>query len=137
MIQKTLFLLRGVPGAGKTTLATFLTDLLGHDAFQTSADNFMFEDGNEYDPKRLPEVHKKCQEAVLAQMQGERDVIFVHNTMTREWELDDYFQMAEANGYRVFSLIVENRHGNKSVHNFPEEGYDKYADRFQIKLKGG
>jgi hypothetical protein len=47
--------------------------------------------------------------------------IVVSNTFTQEWELADYYKLAEQYGYKVFSLIVENRHGGKDVHGVPEE----------------
>lgn len=135
--MKTVFLLRGVPGAGKTTMARYLTELVGQEeAACFSADDFMLNEQGvyEYKRERLPEVHAKCQAGVLSAMQAGKKAIFVHNTMTQEWEMEDYFQMAEANGYRVVSLIVENRHGNKSVYNLKEEDYDRFRNRFQTKL---
>lgn len=46
-----------------------------------------------------------------------------------------YLDMAEIYGYRVVSLVVENRHGNSSVHGVPEETMKKMEDRFSIKLR--
>lgn len=135
--MKTIFLLRGVPGSGKTTMARFLTSLIGEsEAACFSADDFMLNSQGvyEYDRARLPEVHDKCQRGVRAAMEAGKQAIFVHNTMTREWEMDDYFQMADSYGYRVVSLIVENRHGNKSVYNLKEEDYDRFRERFETKI---
>ncbi len=135
--MKTIFLLRGVPGAGKTTMAKFMTDLIGHrKAACFSADDYMVDENGDhkYDPKRLPEVHGKCQDAVRKAMKRSRRAIFVHNTMTMNWELEDYFAMAAEHGYRVVSLIVENRHGNPSVHNLQPHDYDRFRDRFETKL---
>jgi hypothetical protein len=42
--------------------------------------------------------------------------------------------MAELNEYRVFSIIVENRHGGVNEHNVPEEVLTKMRERFEIKL---
>jgi hypothetical protein len=43
--------------------------------------------------------------------------------------------LAKAYDYNVVSLIVENRHGNKSVHGVAEETMDKMEKRFEIKLR--
>jgi hypothetical protein len=48
--------------------------------------------------------------------------------------MEPYFKMAELNEYRVFSIIVENRHGGVNEHNVPEEVLTKMRERFEIKL---
>jgi hypothetical protein len=60
--------------------------------------------------------------------------IVVSNTFTQEWEMQPYFDMAAKHGYRVVSLIVENRHGNQSIHSVPPETIEKMKNRFEIKL---
>lgn len=60
--------------------------------------------------------------------------IFVANTFTQEWEMEEYFKLAEQYGYQVVSLIVENRHGNKNIHSVPDETLFKMKERFQIQL---
>ena len=60
--------------------------------------------------------------------------IVVCNTFSQEWEMKDYFDLASTYGYRVVSLIVENRHGSKNVHNVPEETLEKMRNRFEVKL---
>jgi hypothetical protein len=37
-------------------------------------------------------------------------------------------------GYRVFSIVVENRHGGKDIHNVPQDALDAMEKRFQLKL---
>jgi hypothetical protein len=49
--------------------------------------------------------------------------------------MEDYYKLAEQYGYKVVSLIVENRHGNKNIHNVPDETLEKMESRFQIKLR--
>jgi hypothetical protein len=48
--------------------------------------------------------------------------------------MKSYFDIAEKYGYRVHSIIVENRHGNKSVHDVPDATMGNMLNRFQIKL---
>jgi plasmid replication initiation protein len=60
--------------------------------------------------------------------------IVVSNTFTQEWEMKPYFELAEKYGYRVYSLIVENRHNGKNVHEVPEDKIQMMKDRFDIKL---
>jgi phenolic acid decarboxylase len=60
--------------------------------------------------------------------------IVVSNTFTQEWEMEAYYKMASQHGYRVFSLIVENRHGGVNEHGVPEEKLEQMKNRFEVKL---
>jgi hypothetical protein len=60
--------------------------------------------------------------------------IIVSNTFTQEWEMKPYYDIAEKYGYRVYSLIVENRHGGVNEHGVPVEKLEQMKNRFNIKL---
>jgi hypothetical protein len=60
--------------------------------------------------------------------------IIVSNTFTQEWEMQPYYDLAEKYGYRVYSLIVENRHDGKNQHGVPQETLEKMKNRFEILL---
>jgi hypothetical protein len=45
-----------------------------------------------------------------------------------------YMDMAKNWGYRVFTIIVENRHGGVNQHGVPYEKLQQMKDRFEIKL---
>ena len=126
--MKELFLLRGLPGSGKSTLAKSLGGM------QIEADKY-FMDGDEYkfDPSKLKEAHAWCQNAVSVWMKSQ-DKIIVSNTFTQEWEMQPYYDLAEKYRYRVYSLIVENRHGGVNEHGVPEEKLVQMKQRFEIKL---
>jgi hypothetical protein len=126
--MKELFLLRGLPGAGKSTLAKSLGGM------QIEADKY-FMDGDEYkfDPSKLKEAHAWCQNAVSVWMKSQ-DKIIVSNTFTQEWEMQPYFDLAEKYGYRVYSLIVENRHGGVNEHGVPADKLVQMKNRFDVQL---
>jgi hypothetical protein len=58
--------------------------------------------------------------------------IVVSNTFTLEWEMKPYFELAKVYGYKVFTIIVENRHNGKNVHEVPEDKIQMMKDRFEI-----
>jgi hypothetical protein len=92
-----------------------------------------------FDGSKLKDAHQWCQDQVdnamlLNHTSGLNETIVVSNTFTQEWEMEPYFKLAEKYGYRVFSLIVENRHGGKNTHGVPDEKVEVMKNRFQVKL---
>ena len=135
--QGDLILLRGLPGSGKTTLASIiLQSPSGYEPEILSADDFFVDsDGNyNFDASKLKEAHNYCQFRCSERMRQQKSRIVVANTFTQEWEMDEYFKMAERYNYRVHSVIVENRHGNENIHGVPEDKLLEMKNRFQIKL---
>jgi predicted kinase len=134
--MKNLYLLRGLPGSGKSTMST----QLGGSHFET--DKYFVGENGEYnfDPSKLKEAHQWCQDLVANAMilnhtTGENKTIVVSNTFTQEWEMKPYMDMAKDWGYMVFTIIVENRHGGVNQHGVPDEKLQQMNDRFEIKLK--
>jgi len=135
--QGELILLRGLPGSGKTTLAKIILQLRSTDEPEVlSADDFFEDNKGEYnfDPTKLKEAHNYCQFRCSERMRQQKAKIVVANTFTQEWEMDEYFKMAERYNYRVHTVIVENRHGNENVHGVPEDKLQQMKNRFNIKL---
>lgn len=60
--------------------------------------------------------------------------VIVANTSTQLKEFQPYMQMAKNHGYKVFTVVVENRHGGKNSHGVPDETLEKMTNRFEIKL---
>ncbi len=130
--MNTLVLVRGLPGSGKTT---FVANMMVENSVEFSADDFMYADGQEFDPARLAECHKKCQDAVRTVLaENSNATVFVHNTFTQTWEMEPYFQIAGETDTLVHTIIVENRHGNSSVHNVPENTMSRMRQRFDVSL---
>lgn len=131
--MKHLYLIRGLPGSGKSTFALTLANGIG--AHTLEADHY-FEDeyGNyRWDSSKVRDAHANCQRLCNHLLSIGRTVV-VSNTFTTEKELKPYLDLAEQYGYTVTTLIVENRHGNKSIHGVPEETMTKMRNRFSVKL---
>jgi len=143
--MKSLYLIRGVPGAGKSTLAKELAE---PENVIFSADMYFEDISGQYnfDISKIKDAHAWCKEMVEGVMMksikntkynwnvNSYNKIFVANTFTQEWEMEDYFKLAEKYGYKVFTIIVENRHGSTNIHNVPDEIISKMKDRFEIVL---
>jgi predicted kinase len=133
-----LFLVRGLPGSGKSTFATHIWN----EYAVCEADKFFYDkEGNyNFDPSKLKDAHAWCKNEVETRMKDHQinqqyyPEIAVSNTFTQEWEMKDYYDLAEKYGYKVVSLIVENRHGGKNVHGVPDDKLEIMKNRFEIKL---
>lgn len=128
--MKELILLRGLPGSGKSTLAALIGGI------QFEADMYFCDtDGNyNFDKARIKDAHAWCQNKVRLAMESGMEKIVVSNTSTMEWELEAYYMLAKVNGYRVHSVVVENRHEGKNIHDCPAETVEIMRNRFEIKL---
>jgi len=67
-------------------------------------------------------------------MQDNEELIVVHNTFTADWEMDAYFDLARKHGYAIHTIIVENRHGSKNVHDVPQDSIKDQIKRFSVTL---
>lgn len=133
--MKTLILLRGLPGAGKSTMAKML---VGNKEYRHKEADMYFIDreGNyKFDASKIKDAHKWCQEEVEWLMGIEQSPVVVSNTFAQEWEMEPYYQMAKKYGYVVHSVIVENRHNGENTHGVPADKLTQMEDRFEIKLK--
>lgn len=134
--MKTLYLLRGVSGCGKTTLAKTLEVLLPN-CITCAADDYHYDGNGNYNwkPENLKTAHTLCQGKVDYAMFLSVKNIIVHNTNTTQKETQPYLDMAEKYGYRVVSLVVENLHGNKDVHNVPQDIRNAQEKRLRDNIK--
>ena len=119
-----LILLRGLPGAGKSTFA----EDLGHVSYEADDWFHIFNDGK-FDGALLGEAHAWCQEETRTSLTAGYNVV-VSNTSTTEAEVEVYRRIAEECGVGFYSLVVENRHEGKSVHNVPAATIDRMRERF-------
>lgn len=132
-----LILLRGLPGSGKSTLGKTILRCVSCDVPDViSADDyFVDEKGNyNFDSSKLKEAHSDCQIRCANKMKNEFSRVVVANTFTQKWEMDIYFEMAERYNYMVHSVIVENRHGSKNIHNVPDKKIEEMKDRFDVSI---
>jgi len=129
-MNKDLVIVRGIPGCGKSTFAKLICNVI------ISADDYHIDkDGNyNWSAEKIGAAHEWCQnETKRAMLMGIRKIC-VANTSTTEKELKPYYDLAKKYGYRVFSVIVENRANTKTIHSVPDETIKKMTDRFNIKL---
>lgn len=99
------------------------------------ADDFYMVNGKYvYDTAKAVEAHEWCQLKCQLMMAAEYEKIIVANTNTTEAEMLPYIELAKKFRYKIFYLIIENRHEGKSSHNVPEDVMELMKNRFEVKL---
>lgn len=134
-MSQTLYLIRGVPGSGKSSLANELYEFRMVDYHFEADDYFFHYATGEYafDPSKLGQAHQNCQQNARDHLCAGFDVA-VSNTSTTEKEVQVYEQIAKETGSKFVSIVVESRHDGKNLHGVPEEKVQAMKNRFSVKL---
>lgn len=88
---KTCFIVRGLPGSGKTYLAHSIRkelDTLGYSTEMAAADDYLVNEKGEYafDPENLGSAHMACSKKLVSAMKQGVDAVIQHNTNVKDWE---------------------------------------------------
>lgn len=79
-------------------------------------------------------AYRQCESQARTCLEKGFTKVFVDNTFTLEWEMEPYFKMASAFHYYIFVITVENRHGNKNIHQISDEQLMKMAEKYKVVL---
>ena len=124
-VSKDLFLIRGLPGSGKSTLGEKLRYNSRADSKPLAADDYFY-DGDgvyQFDPSKLADAHLWCQEECEARLAAGLPSVIIANTFSCRWEIEPYLKLAKDfsytvtvldlydNGLRDEELVVRNTHG--------------------------
>jgi predicted kinase len=134
-LTHSLFLLRGLPGSGKSTIANALSESGKYPVF--SVDDYFTNQTTDTYHFKFDENHlayKLCENNTEKSMQGNVSKIFIANTFTLDWEIEPYFKLASKYNYKIFVLTVENYHGHKNIHEVSQVQIEKMAEKYKVKL---
>ena len=97
--MKILYIVRGIPGSGKSTFA----NSLGCPVFE--ADMYFMKDGEyKFEADKLKLAHNWCKLRVEHSMEDDLPKIAVSNTFTQEWEMEAYYKMPNNTDIQYFLL---------------------------------
>jgi ABC-type phosphate/phosphonate transport system ATPase subunit len=131
---QTLYLIRGVSGAGKSNLAHCMYSS-GMVSTVCEADDYFYDENDNYkfDASQLRKAHQECRHLALdALLDGQS--VAVSNTSTTEDEVEIYRKIAFHTNSKFVSIIVENRNDTKNTHGVPDEVIEKQRKRFSVTL---
>lgn len=119
-----LYIIRGVPGSGKTTLAHKMLRAGMVDCVR-EADDYMRDDRGAYkfDPSRLSACHYRCLAGTRSDLEAGLRVA-VANTFTQLWEVEKYTDL----GFPFTVITCEGRYQN--THGVPDATVAAMRARF-------
>ena len=96
--EKLLFIARGVPGSGKSSLAK----KLGQGGVILSTDDFFMQNGKyNFDPSKLSQAHQWNRDRARKVMSEGISPVVIDNTNTKNFEYRDYYKMGQEFGYNI------------------------------------
>lgn len=139
-MDKTLLIIRGLPGEGKSTLGTLIHGLDPINVRHYEADMFHMKDGTyQWKQENVHAAHQWCQRETLLAMLDEVPLIIVSNTFTTNKEMQPYVKMAKDNHYRYIVIEMATRDAwtwealaNVNEHNVPMEVIQKMDYRWEV-----
>ncbi|KAH3714898.1 uncharacterized protein LOC127855985 [Dreissena polymorpha] len=103
----TIFIMRGLPGSGKSTLVRGLEQVYPG-AVVCSADQYFMDSSGKYcyDHKKIEAAHMYCQSQAESSCSNNMPVIIIDNTNIQRWNMAFYFKLAQSS-YYYHTVVVE------------------------------
>lgn len=121
--MRTAYIMRGIPGSGKSTAARRLTGPAG--ALHSTDEYFVVDGVYRFDATRLPEYHARNLAAFKRSLQDGHEVVACDNTNVQLWHMEPYIAAATEHGYTV--TVIEMPHpdpataARRNLHGTPIE----------------
>lgn len=136
-MSKTVYILRGLPGSGKSTEASKIAK--DPESVICSADNYFIKNGKyTFNAKELPNAHYFCAKLFMQALKDGVNCVVVDNTNIKKRDYRDYLAYAEQYGYTVkvvvvggFSAADVEIYHNRNTHKVPKDVISRMASQFE------
>lgn len=133
-VTKKLYIMRGLPGSGKSTKAgTLALHVFSNDDYFVGVDGIY-----RYDVSKIKHAVNDCQRRVETAMASEQTPIVVDNTHTRRFEYQFYLDAAKFYGYTVEIVFPDtswawdvSQCAARNTHSVPLQTIQQMKDRFE------
>lgn len=100
--EKVLYILRGLPGSGKSSLAKSIIGCHnGYGIIHSTDDYFMINNEYRYDSKKIQDAHLYNQDRCRNSCKNGISPIIIDNTNVRRWEAKPYVEIAQFFNYKI------------------------------------
>lgn len=125
-----LTLIRGLPGAGKSTMAKAMVEA-DPSLYHFEADQYFVDASGNYrfEPTELEDAHTWCFAETRYALNAGCSVV-VSNTFTRKWEMEPYRKLAKQ--FDVELEILEAKGNYGSIHGVPQKTIDAMRSRWEV-----
>jgi predicted kinase len=139
-MSNTMHILRGLPGAGKSTKTTWLLKNSEGEARVCSADIYFIRPDGTYDwnGRLLKKAHYWCYQQAFSACEYNIPTIIIDNTNIKHEDFAPYVALAEQHGYKVEIHVVGQfdeesckTYAARNVHGCPLETILKRAKDFE------
>mmetsp|Transcript_12638 Transcript_12638/g.11186 ORF Transcript_12638/g.11186 Transcript_12638/m.11186 type:complete len:142 (+) Transcript_12638:32-457(+) len=131
---KFCFIMRGIPGSGKSTVAK---KIAGEEGVIHSTDNYFVNEEGEYvfDGSKIKRNHEKNYSAFVQSIEDGQETVIVDNTNTQEFEYKKYATYATEAGYVVsyvtIPFISAEEAAERNTHGVPAEAIERMMKRWK------
>ena len=130
--MKSVIILKGVSGAGKSTVAQLFTDAV----ICCADDYYIGSDGvYRFVADEIGYAHQHCRKSFDLAIFSGVETIVIANTNTKPSDWAYYDEVGKQNGYHIFHLVIENRHGNENIHSVPLQTLERQENAIRQNLK--
>jgi predicted kinase len=134
----TLYIIRGLPGAGKSTLAKQLVT----SAAIFEADQYFTDPVSgayNWAANKSPDAHNDCAARLVAALEAKQfDTYVVSNTSTRRWEYEKYLTIGRRYGANIKIIdlfdagLTDDQLCERTVHNVPLSTIQAMRARYEV-----
>lgn len=131
--MKIAYIMRGVPGSGKSTIAR---QLAGNEGVIHSTDDYFLVDGIYcFEPRQLKVYHDANYQAFCNSLILGKQTVICDNTNIQRWQFARYVESARQAGYVVVYVILQHPNpqeaANRNVHKVSERVIRRMMDTWE------